>query len=173
LLGFVPSSHLIGYSSTPEDTVAAAARVAESLRRRRPGPDVTPRALRERSWWNGPEVFVLVDDYDLVVAGGTAVHPLLALVEFLPQAKDVGLHVVVARRSGGSSRAIFDPLLGRLRELATPGLVMNGSADEGALIEAVKPSPQPPGRGTYVDRRCGARRLQLAWVPPEGEDEHG
>jgi DNA segregation ATPase FtsK/SpoIIIE, S-DNA-T family len=171
LLGFVPPSHLIGHASTPEDTAAAAARVAGSLRRRLPGPDVTPRALRERSWWTGPEVFVLVDDYDLVATGGGAAHPLLALVEFLAQAKDVGLHLVVARRCGGSARALFDPLLGRLHELATPGLVMNGSADEGALVEAVKASPQPPGRGTYVDRRRGSRRLQLAWLPPEGEDD--
>ncbi len=171
LLGFVPSSHLLVHSSTPETTAAAARTVADSLRRRLPGPDVTARALRERSWWSGPEVYVLVDDYDLVAPGGSVSHPLLPLVEFLPQAKDVGLHVVVTRRSGGAGRALFDPLLGRLRELATPGLVMNGSADEGALIENVKPSTQPAGRGTLVDRRRGARRLQLAWLPPEAEDE--
>jgi len=171
LLGFVPPSHLIHHSSTPEATAAAARAVADSLRRRLPGPEVTPRALRERSWWTGPEVYVLIDDYDLVAPGGNAAHPLLSLVEFLPQAKDVGLHVVVTRRSGGAGRALFDPLLGRLRELATPGLVMNGSADEGALIETVKPSTQPPGRGTFVDRRRGARRLQLAWLAPEPEDE--
>ena len=68
-------------------------------------------------------------------------------MEFLPQAKDVGLHVVVARRCGGAARALFDPLLGRLRELGAPGLVMNGSPDEGALVDTVKPGPQPPGRG--------------------------
>ena len=171
LLGFVPPSHLLVHSSTPETTASAARTVADSLRRRLPGPDVTPRALRERSWWSGPEVYVLIDDYDLVAPGGNVAHPLLPLVEFLPQAKDVGLHVVVTRRSGGAGRALFDPLLGRLRELATPGLVMNGSADEGALIENVKPSTQPPGRGTFVDRRRGARRLQLAWLPPDVEDE--
>ncbi|MFC4942755.1 type VII secretion protein EccCa [Pseudonocardia sp. GCM10023141] len=170
LLGCVPSSHLIAYASTPETSAAAAREVAESLRRRLPGPNVTPRALRERSWWTGPEVYVLVDDYDLVAPGGAAVHPLLPLVEFLPQAKDVGLHVIVARRSGGAGRALFDPMLGRLRELAAPGLVMNGSPDEGALLETVKPAPQPPGRGVLVDRRRGIRRLQLAWLPPAADD---
>jgi S-DNA-T family DNA segregation ATPase FtsK/SpoIIIE len=45
--------------------------------------------------------------------------------------------------------------------------VLNGSPDEGALVEAVKASPQPPGRGMLVDRRRGARRIQLAW-PGEG-----
>ncbi|GAA1188387.1 type VII secretion protein EccCa [Pseudonocardia alaniniphila] len=171
LLGVVPESHLIGYASTAGATAEAAHEVAASLRRRMPGPDVTPRALRERSWWTGPEVYVLIDDYDLVAPGGGAEHPLLPLVEFLPQAKDVGLHLVVARRCGGASRALFDPLLGRLRELGAPGLVMNGSPDEGALVESVKPSPLPPGRATLVDRRRGARRVQLAWLPPDTEDE--
>lgn len=168
LLGAVPDSHLIGYASTPDGAADAAREVASSLRRRLPGPDVGPRELRERSWWSGPEVFVLVDDYDLVAPtgghGGT--HPLLPLLEFLPQAKDVGLHLVVARRCGGAGRAMFDPVLGRLRELSTPGLVMNGRPDEGVLVEGVKATPLPPGRGTLVDRRHGARRVQLAWMPP-------
>ena len=113
--------------------------------------------------------YLLVDDYDLVApcgAGAGAMHPLLPLLEFLPQAKDVGLHVVVTRRCGGAGRALFDPVLGRLRELAVPGLVMNGSADEGALVGTVRPSAQPPGRGTLVDRRRGSRRVQLAWLDP-------
>ncbi|TQM15384.1 type VII secretion protein EccCa [Pseudonocardia kunmingensis] len=167
LLGAVPATHLIGYASTAEATAAAAGEVAASLRRRLPGPDVTPRALRERSWWSGPDVFVLVDDYDLVAPGGGAPNPLLPLAEFLPQAKDVGLHVVVARRCGGAARALFDPVLGRLRELAAPGIVMNGDPDEGALVGAVKPAPGPPGRGVLVDRRRGTRRIQLAWLPPD------
>ncbi|MCX6463633.1 MAG: type VII secretion protein EccCb, partial [Pseudonocardiales bacterium] len=167
LLGAVPDSHLIGYASTAEAAATAAGEVAASLRRRLPGPDVGPRALRERTWWTGPDVVVLVDDYDLLAPAGGAAHPLLPLLEFLPQAKDVGLHVVVARRCGGAGRALFDPVLGRLRELATPTLVMNGSPDEGVLAGSVRPGPQPPGRGTLVDRRHGARRVQLAWLPPD------
>jgi S-DNA-T family DNA segregation ATPase FtsK/SpoIIIE len=167
LLGAVPGSHLIGYASTPEQTAASARSLEESLRKRLPGPEVTPRELRERTWWHGPEVYVLIDDYDLVAPGGAAAHPLLPIVEFLAQAKDVGLHVVVARRCGGAGRALFDPLLGRLKELGAPGLVLSGSPDEGALVEAVKASPQPPGRGTLVDRRRGPRRIQLAWLGPD------
>lgn len=178
LLGVVPDSHLIGYASTPDAAATAAREIADSLRRRLPGPDVTPRELRERSWWSGPEVFVLVDDYDLVAPTGGhsgSVHPLLALLEFLPQAKDVGLHLVVARRCGGAGRAMFDPILGRLRELAAPSMIMNGSPDEGVLAGAVKAAPMPPGRGMLVDRRRGARRVQLAWLPPDtdGEPEPG
>jgi S-DNA-T family DNA segregation ATPase FtsK/SpoIIIE len=170
LLGAVPESHLIGYASTAEAAAAAAREVAASLRGRLPGPEVGVRELRDRSWWSGPEVYVLVDDYDLVAPGGGTPTPLLPLVEFLAQAKDVGLHLVVARRCGGAARALFDPVLGRLRELAVPGLVMNGSPDEGALVGSVKPGPMPPGRATFVDRRHGNRRVQLAWLPPDVDD---
>ncbi|WP_073458683.1 type VII secretion protein EccCa [Pseudonocardia thermophila] len=166
LHGELPESHLIGCTSTPAATAAAAEEVAAALRARLPGPEVSARELRERSWWSGPEVYVLVDDYDLVAPSGTTTHPLFPLVEFLPLAKDVGLHVVLTRRSGGAGRALYDPVLGRLRELGAPGLVMNGSRDEGALVEGVRPAAEPPGRGTLVDRRRGARRIQLAWVPP-------
>jgi S-DNA-T family DNA segregation ATPase FtsK/SpoIIIE len=48
-----------------------------------------------------------------------------------------------------------------------PTLLMSGSPDEGVLVASLRASPQPPGRGTLVDRRHGARRVQLAWLPPE------
>jgi len=173
LLGAISPAHLIGYASTASAAAAAISEVAESLRARLPGPDVTPRQLRARSWWQGPEVYVLVDDYDLVaptVGGGTA-NPLHPLLEFLPQAKDVGLHLVLVRRSGGAGRALFEPVIARLRELAAPAWIGSGSPDEGALVDVVKPSPQPPGRGSLVSRRSGVRRVQLAWLAPESDGD--
>jgi S-DNA-T family DNA segregation ATPase FtsK/SpoIIIE len=132
---------------------------------RLPGPEVTADQLRNRSWWRGSELYLLVDDYDLV-AGGSG-NPLTALVDYLPQARDIGLHVVVARRSGGAGRAMFDPVIQRLREVGTPGLVLSGDRDEGALLGAVRPSAQPPGRGHLVGRRGDAQLVQLAWLTPE------
>ena len=153
--GALPKGHLIGHTSTAESTVDTMTEIAASLRRRLPGPAVSARALRERSWWTGPELYLLVDDYDLVAPVGGAAHPLAPLLEFLAQAKDVGLHVVVARRCGGAARALFDPLLGRLRELGVATMIMNGSPDEGPLIDAVRPAAQPPGRGSSSTGAAG------------------
>ncbi|MGH3622468.1 MAG: hypothetical protein ACRDQ5_11860, partial [Sciscionella sp.] len=122
--------------------------------------------LRNRSWWKGPELFVVVDDYDLVAPQGGQ-NPLQPLSEFLAQAKDVGLHVVITRRSGGASRSTFDPVIGKLKEIASPGLVMSGNRDEGVLWGAVKPSMQPPGRGTLITRKAGQQLIQVAWIQPE------
>ncbi len=88
-------------------------------------------------------------------------------MEFLPQARDIGLHLIVTRRSGGAGRAMYEQVLMRLRELSSPGLVMSGNKDEGALIGTVRPSTLPPGRGWLVTRKEGVRLVQLAYQPPE------
>ncbi|MEV7330667.1 type VII secretion protein EccCa [Micromonospora sp. NPDC093244] len=164
LLGAIETPHLIGYGTAAAHTADLVESAAGYLERRAPGPEVTPQQLRDRSWWSGPELFVLVDDYDLVAAGPA--NPLRALEEHLPHARDVGLHLVLARRSGGAGRAQYEPIVQRLRELSTAGLVMAGSPDEGALVGPVRPGPLPPGRGRLVTRREGVRLVQLAQLPP-------
>ncbi|SCG58638.1 type VII secretion protein EccCa [Micromonospora coxensis] len=164
LLGLKELPHVIGYGSAAPYTGELIESVAGYMQARIPGPEVTPAQLRERSWWSGPELFVLVDDYDLV-ANGPA-NPLRGLEEYLPQARDIGLHLVLARRSGGAARAQYEPVVQRLRELSTAGLVMSGSPDEGQLVGPVRPGPLPPGRGRLVTRREGVRLVQLAHLPP-------
>ncbi|GAA0815497.1 type VII secretion protein EccCa [Spirilliplanes yamanashiensis] len=138
--------------------------VAGYMENRLPKSDITPEQLRDRSWWEGPELFVLVDDYDLVTGGTT--NPLQPLLEYIPHARDIGLHLVLARRAGGASRAAYEPFIQRLRELSTPGLVMAGDPNEGALVGPAKPAPLPPGRGRLVTRREGVRLIQVAHQPP-------
>jgi S-DNA-T family DNA segregation ATPase FtsK/SpoIIIE len=165
MLGFVEGAHLLGYAVSANQLDGMIKDIAGSMTRRLPGPDVTQDQLRNRSWWKGPELFVLVDDYDLVATQSS--NPLKPLSEFLAQAKDVGLHVVAARRTGGASRASYDPIIGKLKEIAAPGIVMNGSKDEGALVGNVKPGPMPPGRGTIVSRKIGKQLMQVSWIQPE------
>ena len=73
---------------------------------------------------------------------------------------------MLARRSGGAGRTQFEPIVQRLRELSTAGLVMSGGPEEGALVGQVKAGPLPPGRGRLVTRREGVRLVQLAQLPP-------
>ena len=108
---------------------------------------------------------LLVDDYELVE--GAAANPLHALLELVPHARDVGLHIVLARSSGGAGRAFFDPLLQRIKETGSPILALSGSRDEPAVIDGVRFQPQPPGRGTVVSRRLGTRLIQTAFLAPD------
>jgi S-DNA-T family DNA segregation ATPase FtsK/SpoIIIE len=164
LLGVVESAHLGGYSMSASTLTARVPQILEQLQARMPSEMVTQQQLRDRSWWSGPEIYLVVDDYDLV-ASATG-NPLTPLADYLPHAKDLGLHVIVARRSGGAARAMFDPVLARLRDLGCMGLMMSAGPDEGVLLGSVRPSTQPPGRGTLVTRGQPDQLIQVAWTDP-------
>ncbi|HEX6499547.1 MAG TPA: type VII secretion protein EccCa [Micromonosporaceae bacterium] len=164
LLGAISEPHTLGYAATAQTFGEMVASVRTALTKRLPGPNVTAKELRERSWWQGPEVYLLVEDYDMVGTPGN--NPLAGLLDLLPQARDVGLHVIVTRRVGGASRALYEPVLQRLRELDTPALLMSGNREEGPLFGNLRPSAQPPGRGHLIRRDDGVQLVQTAWCEP-------
>jgi S-DNA-T family DNA segregation ATPase FtsK/SpoIIIE len=163
LLEAVGGDYLIGYAPSAAVAGQVCKDAAEAMRQRLPGPDVTPAQLRDRSWWRGPDLYLLVDDYDLVATSSG--NPLAALLDVLPHSRDIGLHVIVARASGGAGRAGFEPVLQRLRELGTPGVLLSGSKDEGSLLGSVTAQPMPPGRGNLVRRGQPPRLVQVALLP--------
>ena len=67
----------------------------------------------------------------------------------------------MARRAGGASRALLDPVLGAMRELNFPAVLLSAPRDEIQLL-GLRPGPHPPGRGTLVHRRWGTVPIQLA-----------
>ncbi|MFV8161884.1 type VII secretion protein EccCa [Mycobacterium sp. 134] len=164
MLGVVPDEYLGGYATAPQSCTDLMTALAGALKDRLPPNDITQQQLKERSWWSGPDLFVMVDDYDLI-PGGSLSHPLGPLVEYLPQARDIGLRVVVVRRSGGAGRAMMDPIVGRLKDLSCNGLVMSGSKDEGGLFGGYKATAMPPGRGMLVSRTTRSGVVQLSRMP--------
>ena len=113
--------------------------------------------LRERA--TATPIFVVIDDYDLAAA---VLAPLAEVVA----ARDIGVHVLIARRSGGAARALYDPVLSGLRESGAMGLQMSGCPEDGPLVGSVRPTALPPGRGILVTRTGGTRTLQVAWTEP-------
>ena len=109
--------------------------------------------------------------------------PLAPLLDVLAVGGDIGLHVVLARRVGGSARGAYEAVFGRLRELGSPGVLLSGDPGEGPLLGGTKAHPQPPGRGLFVRRgerpvlcklpshrrplcRCGSR-WDRTWEAPD------
>ena len=80
----------------------------------------------------------------------------------LAQAGDLGLHVIVTRRTGGASRAMYDPVLQSFQDLGMPGILLSGDPNEGQLIGRVKPVRAVPGRAQIVTRDEGLFVAQLA-----------
>jgi S-DNA-T family DNA segregation ATPase FtsK/SpoIIIE len=144
---------VLGYATSPPAAVELAERVRRLVSERVDSPA-----------WDGPRHVVLFDDYDLVT--GPTGGPLAPLLDLLALGGDVGLHVVLARRVGGTARGAYEAVFGRLRELGSPALVMSGEPGEGPLIGGVKAQPQPPGRGLLVRRGERPLLVQTALHPP-------
>ncbi len=113
LLDAADTGHRIGYAPSSAAAGALLNDAREALASRLPPADLTADQLRNRSWWRGSDLFIIVDDYDLV-AGAT--NPLLPLVDLLPQAREIGLApdpgAVRGRRRAGDVRA-GDPAVAR------------------------------------------------------------
>ena len=161
MLDVVPQEYLLAYATSDQQTRQVTSEISASLRERIPGPDVTSEQLRNRSWWRGLEVVVLADDYDLIQTSSG--NPMQEYTEFIPQGRDLGMHLVVARRTGGLGRAMFEPMLQRLSDVSTPGFLFSGDRSEGRVLNNVAPLMLPEGRALYVPRGGNAAsQVQVA-----------
>ncbi|OBK81144.1 type VII secretion protein EccCb [Mycolicibacter heraklionensis] len=165
LLDVVPTGHLAGYAMSRPALTTLLPGLIDHLARRMPGADLAPQQLRAGAWWTGPQLYVVVDDHDLVAAGTGG--PLTPLLEYLPHAADLGLHLIVACRGGGAGRSMYEPLLTALTDMGAMTLMMSGSAGSAADTPwgSVRPTPLPPGRGILATRSGGERLIQVAWEP--------
>ena len=158
LLGAARPDQLWAYCGAAPQAAAAIKELTSGIVERLPSPNLSPEAIAARSWWSGPDFYVVVDDYDLVATSSAS--PLAPLAELLAQGRDLGLHVILARRVGGMARSGMDPLLNRLRELNSPGLILSGEPSEGPILGLHRATNQPPGRGLLVRRRQRPLRVQ-------------
>src|SRR5260370_35731484 len=84
LLGVVPRDFMVGYAGA-EPAAAQVAESAAALTRRLPPADLSIQQLRARSWWKGPELYVVADDYDLVAT--PSANPLLPFLPLIARSK--------------------------------------------------------------------------------------
>jgi S-DNA-T family DNA segregation ATPase FtsK/SpoIIIE len=160
LMDAVPETHLGAYAGDATRAQVYVEQVIEKLNERQPPPGITPQQLRARDWWTGPDIFVVVDDYDLI---GTAMQNVLTpLAPYIPTARQIGLHLVLARRVTGLTRSMSDQVMTRIRDLGCGGLVLSGDHREGIVMGDVRAAVRPPGRGVLVRRGQPNRLVQIA-----------
>jgi S-DNA-T family DNA segregation ATPase FtsK/SpoIIIE len=148
--------YLGGLATNPVKALELSAAVAVELEKRTQSLGSAPRG----SGIDGPRIVVVVDDEDILSSGGT--DPLRPLLPYLPAARDLRLHVLIARPVAGASRALYDPVLQALRDTGASGLVMSGERAEGQLFPGVRAQHLPPGRGFWVRRGERPVLVQIA-----------
>ncbi|MFH8613455.1 type VII secretion protein EccCa [Streptomyces sp. NPDC017979] len=163
LLDATPATHLAEYVPMSNNMEHHVDALADLMQRRTPSADVTAQQLRDRSWWRGPSVYVVVDDYDLVSTSSG--NPLSRLTEQLPFARDVGVRFIIARSAAGASRASYEPFMQRMMELGAQGVLLSGDPTEGDILGGVRMRPMPAGRGIFVSRQRGNPLVQTGLMP--------
>ncbi|ONI76974.1 secretion protein EccC [Actinosynnema sp. ALI-1.44] len=170
--GMVPDEYRIGHVVSSDALTDLATKAAVSLHKRVPGPEISSEQLRRRDWWEGPQLFVVVDDYDLMSTGMGMGTPMDTLLPLLAQGVHIGFHLILARSSANAMRGMMDPLMRRLWELGSPALLFSYPKEEGKFLGEAAPRTLPPGRAQLVTRR-GVKLIQTGFVPvgnPENDD---
>ncbi|MGW1891295.1 type VII secretion protein EccCa [Streptomyces sp. NPDC002004] len=160
LRGVIPEPYRGGYAHNSKLAAALSTGIATELEKRLPDTADPDAPVTAEPAFTGPRIVILIDDYDVLTAAGQ--QPLAPFLPYISSAQDIGLHFVLARRTAGASRALYEPLLTTLRETGTAALVMTGERTEGLLFPGLYASQQPPGRGTLVRRGRPHRLIQTA-----------
>ncbi|MBO9556324.1 type VII secretion protein EccCa [Cellulomonas sp.] len=157
--GHVPAvvgdDYLAAHARTAQHARGLATSIAAELDKR-PGRDPATRAKE-------PRIVLLVDDHDVVAAGGA--DPLEPLLPYLPSARDLKLHLVVTRPVAGAGRALYTRSLQVTRDTGGSTLVLSGERSEGPLVGRVHAERFPPGRGRFVRRGVNPFIVQVAETP--------
>lgn len=161
----IPAEYRVGYAITGQNLAEFAKQAAVSMGRRMPGADIGSDRLRRRDWWEGPELFVVVDDYELLANQGGMGSVLDPLLPMVAQGAHIGFHLVIARSTSGAMRAMMEPAIRRMWELGTPAALLSYPKDEGRFLGEAAPRKLPPGRAQLVTRRS-VRLIQTGQVDP-------
>lgn len=163
-----------GYVSREDQILDLDAHLQEVLTPRLRPDDATQEEIASgHRRWQGPEIFVLVDNEETLEtwqnasAGWGTPFALQNVANLVGRADEVGLHVIVARRIDEWPRGEYTPLMRALKQQQSPGLVMAGSRNEGVILRSTFAADQPAGRGVYVTRAVVAP-AQFALPDPVG-----
>ena len=153
LAATIPEDYRGGQACNARDARALSEAVAVELDKR----------LGNNKQAHFPRVVVLVDDYDIIAAGGT--QPLGPLLPYLPSARDLQLSIILTRPVAGAGRAIFDSAIQAIRDSGGSGLLMSGERSEGAIFPKIYAEEMVPGRGRFIRRGMSSRLIQVANFP--------
>jgi len=143
------------YANSRNDIAGPLEVLEKVLKNRIPTREImNPRALQQRDWFSGPEIFVLIDRFNgFGSVGGSSSDLEAKLVPYLTQFADLGVHLYVTSSAAGiNSSLMMNKLFKVFNEQSTPLLLLSGPATEGSIS---------PLKAKFKNRRPGLGQLLL------------
>ncbi|MEB3022942.1 MULTISPECIES: FtsK/SpoIIIE domain-containing protein [Mycolicibacter] len=156
----------------------AIAKIKEAIAPRFPsleqGEKLSAEAVRNRSWYTGPEVFVLIDNVLSFTGGGfSASSPFDPMLELMTR-DDVGLHVYATGSAQGfGGMRLTNKVYKALGEANTATVMLSGPAAEGTIWpnSGIKFALRRPGQAAIVDpTNMKPEVVQIGLARPWDED---
>lgn len=169
-LGKISDNNLFAYVTNDDELRESVMRLWERFRidQRDLPPNVDAETRAARSWWTGPEIFFVVDDYHLFantrnMGEQPAFFKLHDTMAHEPLAR--GMHFVLARAAEELFMAINrDPILRRMIGDAVPTVMLSGNKFDGQIGDEKFENFGIPGRARYVEAGFARKgRIQCAW----------
>lgn len=148
LLHVLDPSYVHRFATTPTAVKQRMDELAQMLAPRMPSDELSVAQIGQRHW-EGPEVFLIIDDSERLPGGYDS--PLVPIAPFVQAGSDVGLHIIYTRLFGPFMAGMGDPLVRLLREATEPLLVMDSDPDQGFVKNKWKGHTMPPGRGFLMN----------------------
>lgn len=165
LFGLAGDDHLLAYVSTLDKVKECVQMLNTELERRLANNSSHPEeASTSNGMWNGTHYYLFVDDYEMVATQAPqSGNPLNPLESLLQTAKEIGFHLILARRVVEIGRANYDPIYRSIKNMEGPGLIMRGDPVEGrqVLHKQSASDKLPAGRGYIVRRGEPTMQIQI------------
>jgi S-DNA-T family DNA segregation ATPase FtsK/SpoIIIE len=168
LLDARASANVFAYAFTPEQVKECVSNLKTKLEERIAKSMALPaEQLRNPQPWDGVHYFLFVDDYETVATPAPQTgNPLNPLEGLLQSAREIGFHLVLARRITEFGRTNYDNIFRGIKNMEGPGLIMRGDPIEGrqVLHKQTASDTLPDGRGYLVRRGYPPTLVQVAYT---------
>ena len=165
--------YLAKYASNAKDFDKAMGKLFEMMNERKPKGDdmsMTRAQLLNRSWYDGPDVYILIDGLKMLERGIERGSNSMKLTELLGTRSDLGCFIIATNNSADADQTLsdFSEKFGKLMsDQGTSILMLSGAAEHGR-IRGRRFGPKREGKGVLFTN-TEAINIQVAHTQPWGE----
>ncbi|TXH11029.1 MAG: hypothetical protein E6R04_03555 [Spirochaetes bacterium] len=159
------------YAASRIEAEGPVSSLAKIIQHRTPERDknVTPRQIADRSWFDGPEVFVIIDEYSNIGSVSGMPSPIESLVPLMSPIPDMGVHLFISTSAAGfggmtGMNKMIKMILGQNASM----LLLDGPSNEGSITSLkAKFAARRPGRGQLLLPAASTSTVvHVGYVPP-------